>query len=149
MTGKDEYIYKSPARVIQLFKKKCICIYLRPRQVVFDNIFEFKQDVTLLLKDFDIKPILTIFLKTQYNAPLERVNQVLLNMLATKVLDKKVLNHIDPWCENLSSISWEIRDSYHRTRMATPGQAVFVGGIIFNLTSVVDWIVVTTAKKQQ
>ena len=40
--------------------------------------------------------------------------------------------------ENIASISWEIRVSYHRTIGDTPGQAVFGIDIIFNLTSVVD-----------
>ena len=44
------------------------------------------------------------------------------------------------------SIAWAIRASYHHTIMATPGQAVFGGDILFNLASVLDWIVVTTAK---
>ena len=33
--------------------------------------------------------------------------------------------------------------------MATPGQAVFGRYIIFNLVSVVDWRVITTAKQRQ
>ena len=47
------------------------------------------------------------------------------------------------------SIAWAIRASYHHTIMATPGQAVFGGDILFNLASVLDWIVVTTAKQCQ
>ena len=80
---------------------------------------------------------------------MEQVHQVILNMLATKDFYKKVFNHIDPWFETLSSIAWAIRASYHSTKMSTPGQVVCVQVMIFNLVSVVDWIVVTTAKLQQ
>ena len=56
--GNDEYIDKSSSRVSQLFNNTCLCIYLCWRKVVFDNGYEFKQDFTPLLKDFDIGPAL-------------------------------------------------------------------------------------------
>ena len=70
-------------------------------------------------------------------------------MIVTKDLANKVFDYIDPWGETLAYISWEIRDSYHLTIKATPGQAVFGREIIFNLTSVVDWQVITAGKQQQ
>ena len=70
-------------------------------------------------------------------------------MLATKYLSKMVCDYIDPWSGTLASISWAIRDSDHRTIQYTPGQAVFVRYIISNLTSVVDWRVITTGKQWQ
>ena len=51
----------------------------------------------------------------QSNAPVERMNQVIYNMLVTKDLDKKVFEYIYPWGETLSSIAWKIRDTYHPT----------------------------------
>ena len=69
----------------------------------------------------------------------ERVHQVILNMLVTKDLYNKVFDHTDPWDETLASIAWEIRASYHCTIMATPGQAIFGRDFMFNLESVVDW----------
>ena len=60
-------------------------------------------------------------------------------MLVTKDLDKKVFNNIYPWGETLASIAWEIRGSYHRTIMATPGQAVFGRYMLFKILSVIDW----------
>ena len=77
-----------------------------------------------MLKDFDIKPVLTTVKNTYANALLERVHQVILNMIATKYLDNKVFDHMNLWDETLSSKAWRIRDSYHRTIMATPVQAV-------------------------
>ena len=41
--GNDEYIDKSYSRVSQKFNNTWLCRYLRPRQVVFDNGYEFKQ----------------------------------------------------------------------------------------------------------
>ena len=70
---------------------------------------------------------------------MERVHQVILNMLVAKYLDNKVFGHIYPWGETLASISWAIRASCHYTLMAKPGQAVFVIYTLFNPTSVLDW----------
>ena len=57
---------------------------------MFDNGSEFKRDFTPLLKDFDIKPVLTSIKSTQANAPVEQVHQVILNMLITKDIDKNL-----------------------------------------------------------
>ena len=59
-------------------------------------------------------------------------------MLVTKDIDNKVFDYIDPWGEILSSIAWAMRACYHRTIMATPGQAVIGRDILLNLASVLD-----------
>ena len=138
-SGNDEYIDKSYARVSQLFNNTWLCRYLRPIKVVFENGSKFKRNFTPLLKYIDIKPVLTSIKNTQANAPVERVHQLILNMLVTKDLDNKVFDYRYTWGETLSYISWAIRSSYHRTIMAPPGQAVFGRYMLFNLASVDDW----------
>ena len=85
----------------------------------------------------------------QANTPVEHTHQVILNMLLTKYLDNKVFDYIYPWGETLASIAWSIRSSYHGTILATPGQDISGRDILFNLASVVDWRVTTTAKQRQ
>ena len=85
----------------------------------------------------------------QANVPVERLHQVVLNILTTKDIDNKVFYHINPWGETLSYIAWEIRAYYHRTIMATTGQSVFGRDLLFNIASVVDFQVVTAAKQRQ
>ena len=82
-----------------------------------------------MLKYFDIKPVLTSVKSPQDNAQVEQVHQVILNMLVTKDLDNKVFDYIYQWGETLAYIAWAIRASYHRTIMATTGQASFVRDI--------------------
>ena len=72
---------------------------------MFDNVLEFKQDFTTLLKDFDIKPVLASDKNPQAKYPVERLHQVIVNMLVTKDLDKNVFEYIDPWGESLASIA--------------------------------------------
>ena len=57
--GNDEYIDKSSTSISHMFNNTWIRRSPRPRKVVFDNGSEFKQDFTPLLKDFNIKPVLT------------------------------------------------------------------------------------------
>ena len=102
-----------------------------------------------MINDFDIKPVLTRIKNPQDNSPVERLHQVILNMLVTKDLDNKVFDHIYPWGETLEYISWVIRAYYHHTIMVTPGQYVFGRDMLFNLTSFIDWQVVTAAKQRQ
>ena len=59
MGGNDEYIDKSSDRVSQLFNNIFICRYPRPQKVLFENGSDFKRDFTPLMKDLDIKPVLT------------------------------------------------------------------------------------------
>ena len=70
-SGNDGYIDKLSTRVSHLFNSTCLCIYLRPHKVVFDNGSEFKEDFTPFLKDFDIKPVLTTIKNPQANALVE------------------------------------------------------------------------------
>ena len=78
-----------------------------------------------MLKDFDIKTVLTTIKIPQANAPVEPVHQVILNMPITKDISNKVFDYIYPWSETLAYIEWSIRNYYHCTIQATSGQAIF------------------------
>ena len=106
MRNNYEYIDKSSARVIHLFNNTWLSIYPCLHKVFLDNISKFRRDFTPLLKYFNIKPALTTVKNPQANASVERVNQLILNMLVTKYLDNKVFNYIYSWVETLASISW-------------------------------------------
>ena len=57
---------------------------------MFDNIYNFKPDFTPFQKDCDIKFVLTTTKNPQAYDPVERVHQLILNMLVTKDIDNKV-----------------------------------------------------------
>ena len=71
---------------------------------MFDNGYEFKLDFIPLIKYLDLKPVLTSVKNPQDNSPVERVHQVILNILVTKDLDNKLFDHIGLWGENLAYI---------------------------------------------
>ena len=70
-------------------------------------------------------------------------------MIATKDIYIKVYDYIDPWGGGIDSLSWEIIASYHHTLGFTAGQDVFGRDILFNLTPIVDWRVLTARKDQK
>jgi hypothetical protein len=102
-----------------------------------------------LLKDFDIKPRPTTAENPQGNSPVERIHQVVQNMIKTKELESYEFDFIDPWGEILSSVGWAIRASYHSTLQATPAQLVFGRDMLFNLKKVINWKAITENKRKQ
>ena len=101
-------------------------------KVVFDKGSGFKIDFTLLIKYFAITPICTSINNPQSNAPVERIHQVIYNMIVTKDIDRKICDYIDPCEGTLASLAWVLRASYHCTLGFTPGQTVFGRGMLFN-----------------
>ena len=64
-------------------------------------------------------------LNPQDNVLVEWSHQLIYNMLVTKDIDNKVFNYIYPWCENLASKAWEMRDMCDLQNDAHNG---FLGG---------------------
>jgi hypothetical protein len=116
---------QTSARVSQLFDNVWLSRYPRPRKVLYDNGSEFKRNFQPLLKDFAIKPTCTSIKNPQANAILERIHQVVGNMLKTMDLKNHVFNPLDPWGQILASVAFAIRCSHHSTLKGTPGQLVF------------------------
>ena len=71
-----------------------------------------------------------------------------MNMLNTKELENQIFDYINPWGEILSSISCEIRASFHSTHQVTPAQMFFGRDMIFNLKSLINWKVVSARNQQ-
>ncbi|GFH49966.1 hypothetical protein CTEN210_06442 [Chaetoceros tenuissimus] len=146
---KDDFIDKTSARISLIFEQTWLSRYPRPEEVVCDNGSEFKLHFMTLLKDFDIKPRPTKAENPQGNSPVERVHQVVQNMIKTKQLDSYEFDYIDPWGPILSSVGWAVRASYHSTLQATPAQLVFGRDMMFNLSKAIDWKAITERKRKQ
>ena len=110
---------------------------------------DLKRYFVPLLKYFSIKPVCTTVKNLQANAPVERVHQVIYNMLVTKDLNNKVFDYIEPWGKILESITWVIRGYYNCTINTTPLQAVFGWDTKLNFAPIVDWRVITARNQQQ
>ena len=95
---------------------------------------EFKR---MLMEDYGIKkkPITTR--NPQANAIVERIHQVLGNMLRTFNLEEE--EEEDPWKGILSVVAFAVRSTIHTTMKKTPGQVVFKRHMILNITHQADW----------
>jgi hypothetical protein len=70
---------------------------------------------------------------------LERVHQVLGQMLHTAELDvanSVTSNDIDVFLDN---VAWAIRSTYHRVLKASPGAAIFGQDMLFDIPFMADW----------
>ena len=137
------------ATASNIFNNVWLSRYPRPRKVIYDNGNEFKKDFLPLLEDFSIRPTPTTIENPQANAVLERIHQVLGNMLRTKELQQYNFNMDDPWTDILSHISWAIRSLYHTTLRATPGQLVFGRDMLLNIKFVANWNLINETKQRQ
>ena len=129
---------KTSARISQIFNNTWLSRYLRPRKVIFDNGNKLKKDFLPLLKDFSIRPTPTTIKNPQANSILERVHQVLGNMLTTKNLQKYDFDDMDPWSELLGPVASAIYSTHHTTLQITHGQLVFGRDMLLNLKLAVD-----------
>ena len=96
---------KTSARISQIFNNILLSRYPRLRMIIFDNGNEFKKDFFHLLNDFIIQPTPITINNPQVNIILERLHQVLGNMLRTKNLQKDDFDVMDPWSELLVSVA--------------------------------------------
>jgi hypothetical protein len=75
----------------------------------------------------------------QANGILERVHQVLGQMLRTAELD--MVDSVTPNDVNvfLDNAAWAIRSTYHTVLKASPGASIFGQDMLFNILFVADW----------
>lgn len=142
-------IDKSSARISRLFSQTWLSRYPRPKKVIFDNGSEFKKDFVPLLQDWSIQPQYTTIKNPQANSPVERIHQVLRQMLLTKNLQNQVFDFIDPFGEILASVAWAVRASYNSSTDATPAQLVFGRDMMFNLKTLINWKTLSLRKQIQ
>jgi hypothetical protein len=63
----------------------------------------------------------------------ERVHQVIGNIIRTFELEKNYLDDNDPWKGILSATAFAVRSTFHTTLQNTPGQLVFECDMILNI----------------
>ena len=127
------------ARLSLIFNKTWLARYPRPKKVVYDNATNLKKHFVELILDYGIKPALITVKNPQANAMVERVHQVVVNMLRVKKLTNHIFDYLDPWGEIFASVAWAIRSSYHSTKEATPAQLVFNRDMVMNIAHIANW----------
>ena len=123
--------------------------YPRPKRIIMDNGSEFKRNFKPLLETYGIKAKRITVKNPQANAILERIHQVVQDMLRTHDLENYDLDQNDPWSDILASVAWAVRSTIHTTLNATPGQLVFGRDMIFHDTYKANWQLIHSRKEKE
>ena len=102
----------------------------------------------MLKNDYGItrKPITTQ--NPQANAIIERVHQVIGNIIRTFELQDNYLEEENPWKGILSATAFAVRSTYHTTLKQFPGQIVFGRDMIFNIEHIANWEYIRASKQK-
>ena len=90
-------------------------------------------------KNYGMKKRRSTEYNPQSNGIVERVHQVLGDMLRTFELEERELDPDNPWSEFLTAVGYAIRSTYHTTLEATPAQLVFGRDMLLPMTFEANW----------
>ena len=124
--------------------------YPRPKRIIFDNGGEFKKDFRHIFNSYGVKPKPTTIKNPQANGILERIHQVLANMLHSSNMKNLQLdeNSEFPFKDLLASVAYAIRSTYHTTLKATPVQLVFGRDMIQPIQYIAEWDIIRKNKQK-
>jgi hypothetical protein len=135
----DEIFNKTSERMAKLENKTWLCRYSRCRHLIYDNGSEFKLHFEYLCKSYGITCKPTTVKNPRANGILERVYQVLGQMLHTAELDMADSVTPDDVDVFLDNAAWAICSTYHTVLEASPGAAIFGQDMLFDIPFVADW----------
>ena len=136
-----EYEDKRSITVANIAEQEWFCRYPWPTQVTFDRGSEFigKDFQKMIKEDYGIKARPITVRNPQANAIVERIHQVIGNIIRTFELEDNYLDEDDPWKGILSATAFAVRSTFHTTLQQTPGQLVFGRDMIFNIKHTANW----------
>ena len=123
----------------QVFDDTWLSRYPRPQYIGFDNGSEFKSVFSELVQNMGMKKKKSLAYNPQSNGIVERVHQVLGNMLRTMELEEEELDKKRPFEPFLAAAAYSIRSTYHTTLEATPAELVFGRNMLLPIQFKADW----------
>jgi hypothetical protein len=135
----DKILDKTSGRIAKLVNNTWLCRYPRCHHLIYNNGSEFKLHFKYLCESYSIKCKPTRVKNPQANGILERVHQVLGQMLRTAELD--LPDSFTPDAVNvfLDNVAWAICSTYHMVLKASPGAAIFRQDMLFDIPFMADW----------
>ena len=102
-----------------------------------------------MIETFSIKHTPTTVKNPQANSIIERIHQVVMNMVRTTDIDMQDTCEPEMIDNILSNVGWAIRSTYHTMLGSTPGAAVFGRDMLFDIPYIVDWTDIGRRRQQQ
>jgi transposase InsO family protein len=123
--------------------------YPRPQIIGYDGGGKFKSVFEETIANYGLEKKSTTAYNPQANGIIERVHQVITDMLRTFELEEQDLDEKDPWTPFLQAACFAIRSTYHTTLGATPAQLVFGRDMILPVKFKADWALIQERRQQQ
>ena len=146
----QQYDDKQSITVANIIEQEWFSRYPWPTQVTFDRGSEFiGQDFQKMIKeDYGVKAKPITVRNPQANAIVERVHQVIGNIIRTFELESNYMDDDDPWKGILSATAFAVRSTFHTTLQNTPGQLVFGRDMILNVKHEANWEYIRQRKQK-
>jgi transposase InsO family protein len=146
----QQYDDKKSITVANIVEQEWFSRYPWPTQITFDRGSEFiGQDFQKMVKeDYGVKTKPITVRNPQANAIVERVHQVIGNIIRTFELEDNYLDEDNPWKGILSATAFAVRSTFHTTLRNTPGQLVFGRDMILNIKHEANWEFIRERKQQ-
>ena len=126
-------IDKTSKQIARLVNKLWFSRYPRCQKIIYDNGSEFKLYFQSLCDSYGIKQKPTTIKNPQANAILERVHQVIGQMLHTSGLDMAPTADPEAVSDFLDDASWAICSTYHTVLKSSPGAVIFGWDMLFDI----------------
>ena len=145
-----QYDDKRSISVANIVEQEWLMRYPWPSQITFDRGSEFIGHgfKTMIKSDYGIQGKPITVRNPQANAIVERVHQVIANIIRTFELHDNYLDEDDPWKGILAATAFAVRSTYHTTLQKTPGQLVFGRDMIFNVEHTANWEYIRSRKQK-
>ena len=145
-----EYKDKESNTIANLIEQTWLSRYPWPEKCIYDRGSEFigSEFQELLKEEYNIKTKPITVKNPQANSILERIHQVLGNMIRTFELEERDIDENDPFSGILAAVAWATRSTYHTTLQATPGQLVFGRDMVLNVTHLANWYDINKRKQE-
>jgi transposase InsO family protein len=103
----------------------------------------------MIKNDYGIKQKPITVRNPQANTIVERIHQVIANMIRTFELETNYMDEEDPWKGILSATAFAVCSTYHTTLKKSPGQLVFGRDMIMNIQHTANWEYIKQNKQER
>jgi hypothetical protein len=135
----EEIFKKTSEHIARLVNKTWLSRYPRCCYIIYNNGSEFKLNFKYLCETYGIKRKPTTIKNPRANAILERLHQVLGQMLCTSELDMAKTITPDDVNVFLDNAAWAICSTYHTVLKASPGAVIFGHDMLFDILFIANW----------
>ena len=124
--------------------------YPRPSIIQYDKGREFMAEFAAMIKqDYGIKKKGSLMRSPQANSILERVHQMLGNIIRSSEIHlRDNIDENNPWSGVLAATMFALRATYHTTLQAMPMQVTFGRDAILNTKFEADWQAIKRQKQK-